>query len=305
MAEKRKISDAYLHAFVDGQLSKKQYAEFEDYLIDNPEKIDQVDQYIQVATKIHEIYDPVFDEPVPDSILKLFDIPDENLLDDDSHVLSGQLIHPKQGIVTKLQSLGTKIRSSVPRIRLPALTFRIKKPTSFALPVAWTMACIMLGWFLNYGANNMLPNIVMTAEQHAINAHIIYAKEKKHMVEVGASEVKHLMKWLSKRLNASVGPANLKDFDFELVGGRLLPVNQKHAGLYMYKNTDDVRLSLYISSVVDNQQTVDIQCDALEIVQVCSWKNDALAYFVISEIAASDLKQIAMEVRYQLPQSDP
>jgi anti-sigma factor RsiW len=305
MAEKGKISDAYLHAFIDGQLSKKQYAEFEDYLVDNPTKIDQVDQYIQVATKIHDIYDPVLDEPVPDSILKLFELPNDNLFDEDNHVLSGKLIRAKQGILTKLQSLGTKIFSNVPNIRLPALTSPFKKPASFALPVAWTMACVLLGWVLHFGTSSTLPNINMTAEQHAINAHIIYAKEKKHMVEVAASETKHLMKWLSKRLNASVGPANLKDFNFELVGGRLLPVNQKHAGLYMYKNQDEVRLSLYISSVVDNQQTADIQCDALEKVQICSWKNDALAYFVISEIPAADLKQIAMEVRYQLPQIEP
>src|SRR6202008_1834129 len=51
----------------------------------------------------------------------------------------------------------------------------------------------------------------------------VYSPEVRHPVEVGADKEQHLVAWLSKRLGAQLRAPKLEALGYSLVGGRLLP----------------------------------------------------------------------------------
>lgn len=167
--------------------------------------------------------------------------------------------------------------------------------------IAWMALGTMLGFVVyNHYSEKQLG--VYNVAQLALDAHIVYSNEKKHAVEVGATDREHLMTWLSKRLGEQVGPPDLSDFDLEFMGGRLLPVQGKPAGQYMYRNTAGNRLSLYMSSVTnkDNTESEKLQCYTVTQRHVCTWTKQPVSYFVISEVPLNSLRSIAASARKQL-----
>ncbi len=65
MTYRAPITQSDLQAYCDGQLSPARRREVEQYLLDHPEAAEQVDDYQNLNDAIHELYDPVLDEPVP------------------------------------------------------------------------------------------------------------------------------------------------------------------------------------------------------------------------------------------------
>ena len=110
------------------------------------------------------------------------------------------------------------------------------------------------------------------------------------------------MKWLSSRLLAEVGPADLESTGYILTGGRLLPSSGQRAGLYMYADKDDQRLTLYIRQMDGDKKHKELECrQEQELLSVCTWQGEKMLYFLtgspdlakhktISEMAAAQLK---------------
>ena len=90
------------------------------------------------------------------------------------------------------------------------------------------------------------PQSVRLAES-AIAAHNVYSAEKLHVVEVGADQHEHLVRWLSKRLDIPLVTPDLTKHGFALVGGRLLPQGDQRAAQFMYEDKDGNRVSLYVA----------------------------------------------------------
>lgn len=81
----------------------------------------------------------------------------------------------------------------------------------------------------------------------ALAAHKLYASEQAHVVEVGADQKDHLQSWLSKRVGVPIVAPDLRDYGFELIGGRLLPGPQgRSAGQFMYQDKTGNRVSVYV-----------------------------------------------------------
>jgi len=90
------------------------------------------------------------------------------------------------------------------------------------------------------------PQSVRLAES-AIAAHNVYSAEKLHVVEVGADQHEHLVRWLSKRLDMPLVTPDLTKHGFALVGGRLLPQGDQRAAQFMYEDKGGNRVSLYVA----------------------------------------------------------
>ena len=60
-----------LHAYVDGRLDNEARRDVESYLAENPEARQQVDEYQQINSLLKQIYDPILDEPIPPTLLRL------------------------------------------------------------------------------------------------------------------------------------------------------------------------------------------------------------------------------------------
>lgn len=102
------------------------------------------------------------------------------------------------------------------------------------------------GWHLHdrvTGARAQTTQITRVAAM----AHAVYSPEVRHPVEVGADQEEHLLRWLSKRLGASLKIPHLAPQGYALValvGGRLLPGERGPAAQFMYQDAKGQHLTL-------------------------------------------------------------
>jgi anti-sigma factor RsiW len=81
--------------------------------------------------------------------------------------------------------------------------------------------------------------------QRAALAHSVYVPEPRHAVEVKAQE-EHLARWLTRRIAVPVKLFDLREFGFELVGGRLLPDGTGKSAQLMYQDAQGTRITVYL-----------------------------------------------------------
>ncbi|HRE18576.1 MAG TPA: anti-sigma factor [Rhodocyclaceae bacterium] len=122
-------------------------------------------------------------------------------------------------------------------------------PGGFDLRRVAAVAWLALGALLGYGGHAALvppaQPVASLARQAAV-AHVVYVPEVKHPVEVGADQEAHLVAWLSRRLGSPLKPPRLDEAGYRLVGGRLLPGENKAVAQFMYENAARTRLTLYV-----------------------------------------------------------
>lgn len=84
--------------------------------------------------------------------------------------------------------------------------------------------------------------------EQALQAHVLYAAEKLHVVEVGADQSDHLLGWLSKRVGLDLVAPDLTAEGLTFLGGRLLPAGDGKAAQFMYQDGAGNRVSLYVTA---------------------------------------------------------
>ena len=84
--------------------------------------------------------------------------------------------------------------------------------------------------------------------EEAIAAHVVYAAEQRHAVEVPASDRDHMETWLSSRVGLKLVPPDLAPDGFHLVGGRLLPAGSHKAAMLLYEDAAGDRLSVFVTA---------------------------------------------------------
>jgi anti-sigma factor RsiW len=118
--------------------------------------------------------------------------------------------------------------------------------------LAAVLTWITLGALLGFLARGALPpdaaDGLAALPRNAAIAHVVYAPEVRHPVEVGAEQEAHLVQWLSKRLGGKLAAPNLQGAGYRLVGGRLLPAAGGPAAQFMYEDQNGLRLTLYVRS---------------------------------------------------------
>lgn len=84
--------------------------------------------------------------------------------------------------------------------------------------------------------------------EEAVAAYVVYAAEKRHAVEVPASDEEHMRTWLSARIGLRLVTPDLTADGFQLVGGRLLPTGTGKAAMLLYEDAEGNRISLFVTS---------------------------------------------------------
>jgi len=137
------------------------------------------------------------------------------------------------------------------------------------------------------------------AEQ-AIAAHVIYAAEKRHAVEVPASDKDHLQTWLSNRIGLKLVAPDLAAQGFELIGGRLLPAGERgKAAMLLYQDAGGERISLFVTaeSSEASNGTYAAQADGPEAVY---WLDKGYGCAVVGSLPAAQLSIVAKSAYQQL-----
>jgi len=238
------VTEAELHAYVDGQLDATRNAAVEAYLAANPAEAERARAYARQNEQLHALFDSALDEPVPEAL----------------HV------HPAR---------------------------RAASPMRYAALLVIAVVGGVFGWILR----GETPLTISTSlPQQAALAHVVYAPEVLHPVEVGAQEEAHLVSWLSKRLGAPVNAPHLSDAGYELVGGRLLPGEAGPAAQFMYQDARGNRLTLYVRTTADGNRETAFRYAKEDKVGVFYWVDGTFGYALTGEIERPQLLRVAESV---------
>ena len=253
------VTEADLHAFADGLLPQEKQAELQTWLTENPEDAAAVAVWQAQNDDIRAMFSPY-------AISKQGD---------------GDLILPKGKV-----SIGQSV-----------MPHRSSWLMMFAASVALFFAGAAAGHF---GPDLFArPALQLTSiealPQQARSAFVVYASDVRHPVEVGADQEAHLATWLGKRMNiAGLKVPSLQKLGFQLVGGRLLPVNGTPGALFMYENATGQRLTVLMGRNSGNT-TTSFRFASDNAVETFYWIDGTLGYAVTGEISRDMLRQVADE----------
>lgn len=176
------------------------------------------------------------------------------------------------------------------------------------LPMAAAAAAVFIvGAAVGHFTPSLLaqPELRLTSiealPRQAQSAFIVYASDVRHPVEVGADQEAHLATWLGKRMGvANLKVPSLQTLGFQLVGGRLLPVNDTPGALFMYENDSGQRLTILVGRNKQNE-TTSFRFASTGTVETFYWIDGDLGYAVTGEISRDMLRRVAEECYRQFP----
>jgi anti-sigma factor RsiW len=139
-----------------------------------------------------------------------------------------------------------------------------------------------------------------TFPMRAARAHLVYAPEVRHPVEVDATQQEHLVKWLSKRLGLDLKVPLLAGEGYELLGGRLLPGPEGPVAQFMYQDSAGKRLTLYVSRPNRADALSAFRYAQEGPVSVFYWIDRECGYALSGELDRASLTRVATAVYRQL-----
>jgi anti-sigma factor RsiW len=135
--------------------------------------------------------------------------------------------------------------------------------------------------------------------EEAIAAHVIYAAEKRHAVEVPASDKDHMETWLSNRIGLKLVTPDLAPDGFHLVGGRLLPAGSSKAAMLLYEDDAGNRLSMFITAET-TATGKGTYADAADGPHAVYWTDKGYGCAVVGTLPGGRLKAVATSAYKQL-----
>ncbi|MFZ6645026.1 anti-sigma factor family protein [Undibacterium sp. TJN25] len=266
------ITEAELHAYVDGALPAARQLQVEAWLQAAPEDAERVRIYREQNASLRALFDPVLEEAVPSAL----------------HAAAG---------VPHASRHRPPARWSLQRI---------------AAGIVLALASGAAGWVLHgwqsaaqyaqsgQGGDTLQSRQIASLPQQAAIAHVVFSPEVKHPVEVGADQEAHLVAWLSKRLGTPLHPPKLGPLGYDLVGGRLLPGSSGPVAQFMYTDTGGQRLTLYVASENSENRDTGFRFAQEGQVNVFYWIDGKFGYALSGGISKNDLSRIASSVYDQL-----
>jgi anti-sigma factor RsiW len=251
------FDDDMLQAFVDGALSPAERAAVEAALAQDEEASRRVLRLAEQRRQLHERFDAVLFEPVPERLL-------------------------------------LKTPPWVDYARA-ASVLAIGIAIGLALPVAW-QGVRLSPPVAAAPANVVAPGLAVRAAR----AHMVYAVEVRHPVEVDVTQQEHLVNWLSKRLGTKLKTPVLTSEGFELLGGRLLPGPEGPVAQFMYQEPNGKRLTLYVSARSRNEEQTAFRYIQEDKVSVFYWIDGNWGYALSGEVDKAMLSRVSTSVYKQL-----
>lgn len=164
---------------------------------------------------------------------------------------------------------------------------------------------VTIGWLVR-GVQLENAGTPTTFARQAAFAHALYASDANRPVEIGATEEKRLVTWLSKRLGITLTAPDLTGVGFSLVGGRLVAGNEKPTALFMYENAAKERLTLQLRRERSSgpEQEAAFRYAVENGVGVFYWIDDNCDYAISGKLDPSQLLAIARIVYGQFAALD-
>lgn len=205
------VTDDELHALIDGQLTSAAREQLEQRLLQQPEAALRLARWREQRALLRGLHTPVLNEPVP------------------------------QSMRDALQRSAASRRQTQAWWRWGGMAAAVL----VAYGVGWLSH---LQWTDDGHPATLAQGGTEFARQAAV-AHVVFAPELRHPVEVAATDQAHLVQWLSKRLGKRLSVPQLNEQGYQLIGGRLLPGGTGARAQFMYQNASGTRLTLYVGAL--------------------------------------------------------
>jgi anti-sigma factor RsiW len=175
-------------------------------------------------------------------------------------------------------------------------------PRGLAAGLAWLVCGLVAGWFAHAARPISTASTQASAgfARNALAAHVVFAAEKRHPVEVPAAQEAHLVAWLSKRLDAPIRAPDLQAQGFTLLGGRLLPGDDAPLAQLMYESGDGERLTLTVRHASQAQAETGFQVMEKNGVSAFYWIDRQYGYALSGSLGKTRLLAVANAVHAQL-----
>jgi anti-sigma factor RsiW len=187
---------------------------------------------------------------------------------------------------------------------IPArMHLRAPRWIDYARAAAFVVAGIAIGLAIPFARDAALGPSARTGNalpQRAAQAHLVYASEVRHPVEVAAADQDHLVKWLSKRLGTQLKVPVLAAEGYELLGGRLLPGRDGPVAQFMYQDNSGKRLTVYVTHKGQKDPITAFRFAEHGNVSVFYWVDEDCGYAISGEISRPELSRVAHAIYRQL-----
>jgi anti-sigma factor RsiW len=162
--------------------------------------------------------------------------------------------------------------------------------------VPWVVAAavaVLAGGYALYEGLGLGTGAGRDLVENALSAHVVYAAEVRHAVEVSAAEKPHLDSWLSKRLGHQISAPDLSSHGFQLIGGRLLHEGRRPAAQFMYEDGSKRRLTVYVAGNPSKRE-ISLRLEQSMGYTTCYWLDENAGYAVAGELKPAELLPLAM-----------
>ncbi|WP_211451779.1 anti-sigma factor family protein [Collimonas antrihumi] len=267
------VTEADLHAYVDGLLPQSRRAEIDSYLAARPVEAERINVYREQSARLRALFEPVLDEPIPPQLSTLSAQPAA------AHRQLWRLQRYTAGLAIALAG--------------GAAGWGLHGQTQSS-PM-----------FLPSSATAPAParNVAALAHQAAI-AHAVYSPDVRRPVEISADQEEQLVAWLSKRIGTPIRPPRLGKQGYELIGGRLLPGESGPVAQFMYHDATGRRLTLYVSTEQTHNKDTGFRFAQEGPINVFYWIDSKFGYALSAGMDRGELARVAGAVYEQLEKTE-
>lgn len=200
--------------------------------------------------------------------------------------------------------LGVKATKPVSSIQSTFQNFQVVAATVALLSIG-----VVGGYFIkDYTSTTAIVTANVSSEQNWVNEiagyHAVYAKQKRHLVEVKASDDDHIKTWLSSSLKYDFNVPDLSASGLTFKGARLLVVGEKPVAQLMYTsgNGDVVALCVQkrIQSGVMNTKMATPINDNINGFDLFYWEHGGADLVLIGNQGFGDFTPLAISTNNQI-----
>ena len=257
------VTEAELHAWIDGELPEERLADVERHLAENPDVAQRFERYRAQRSLLGQSFGPLIDQPLPDRLTPPFTARDPS--------------------------------------EKPALGrgWGRGRGAWWGMAIAASLLVFVAGgtsgWLLRDRIGGRTEPLTAAFIADAVAAHRVFSVEVRHPVEIGVDEEAHLVNWLSKRLGKNMRCPKVTRGGYQLIGGRLLADSVGPVAMYMYEDAAGRRITLYIRPSPNTSGSA-FRFAQDGGVRALYWQDNGLALAVAGEADRDTLSNVAEEV---------
>ncbi|MFT4000260.1 MAG: anti-sigma factor [Rhizobium sp.] len=269
-----------LSAFMDGEMSREEKEELERLIASDPDARRIFDELKHGSDVGRKAFDEVLKEPVPLALVR--------------SIKSAQ---------------PPKTRDPSPRPARQSLKLAPTGRQSLAAALILFALGGGIGYFVGMQPSAVPAAAPVSPAQAAArnwlddiaSYHRIYSRQPRHMVELQASELDEIAKWLTSTVGVKFNFPDLAADGLVFQGARMFIAGGKPVGQLIYKNLDgDVVAICFTKSDGTGDEDGDFNETIKDDISIVSWHRNDATYAVVGPSSDAMLDQIANRVSSEI-----